>query len=282
MNEGFMQNPRTFRTGCLLATAGIVVVAFKARPAHAPTTDTKSPAFEVASVKPSDPNARGQFRYLPGGTVVIRGVTLPLLIQQAYDVKDFQISGGPAWMPSKRYDITAKTGDVANASPTDPARMRLRLQALLADRFHLQLHRESKELSVYTLVMAKNGPKLKEDQAADPAGRMFRGIGQLKGEQVDMRFLSVWLARLVGRPVGDQTGLKGTYDFELNWVPDSSQGRLSGPEPGAGSERGLTPADQNSPSIFTAIQEQLGLKLEPRKGPVEILVIDHMEQPTPD
>ncbi len=231
-----------------------------------------SPQFEVVSVRPAAPNERGQFQYLRGGTVIIRNVTVPLLMQQAYDVRDFQIAGGPGWLTSQRYDITAKT-TLANTGPIDLTQIAAKLQMLLADRFHLQVHHETKIMSVYALVIAKGGSKLKADQVPDPAGRMNRGVGHLQGVQVDMRFLTVWLSRLAGRLVGDQTGLKGTYDFDLNWVPDSPQ---------ATGSADATPVDPNGPSIFTAVQEQLGLRLERRDGPVDMLVIDRADKPVDD
>jgi len=131
-------------------------------------------------------------------------------------------------------------------------------------------------MSRYALVVAKNGPKLKEDASPTPNGRMSWGTGFLKGDQVDLRFMTVWLTRLIEQAVADQTGLRSTYDFELRWAPESTPSRRSvEPEP-------ESPGNSSRPSIFTAIQEQLGLKLEPRKGPVPLLMIDHVEKPTPD
>jgi uncharacterized protein (TIGR03435 family) len=129
----------------------------------------------------------------------------------------------------------------------------------------------------YDLVVANGGPTLQENAPPVPDGRMSWGTGVLKGQQVDMRFMTVWLSRLIEQPVGDQTALKSTYDFELRWSPDSSPRRsVIGPEPD------VAPTPAAGPSIFTAIQEQLGLKLEPRKGPVNVLVIDHVQRPMPD
>jgi bla regulator protein BlaR1 len=262
------------RRAIILGAVACAVAQSASVRAQSQNATPAQPQFEVATVKPSDPNARGQFRYLPGGTAVIRGVNLRLLIQQSYDVRDFQILGGPSWIGSDRYDITAKaTAQNGTFSAED---MRLRLQTLLSDRFRLQLHSETREMSRYELVVAKNGPKLKEDAPPTPAGRMSWGAGFLKGDQVDIRFMTVWLTRLIEQPVGDQTGLRSTYDFELRWAPESTPSRRSvEPEPESA-------ANSNGPSIFTAIQEQLGLKLEPRKGPVPILVIDHVEKPMQD
>jgi uncharacterized protein (TIGR03435 family) len=152
----------------------------------------------------------------------------------------------------------------------------------LADRFHLRLRRETKEMSTYALVVGKNGPKLKENDA-DLRGWMQWGRGHLKGTHVDMRFLAVHLSRQVDRTVVDETGLRGGYDFELNWVPDFGPGRQPG-EPGTQTsppaEAEATPAPSNGPSIFTAIQEQLGLKLERKNGLVAFFTIDHAEKPS--
>jgi uncharacterized protein (TIGR03435 family) len=263
------------------------------------------PQFEVASIKPSDPNERRfMFRMMPGGGIDLHGVTLKALVQQAYDVRDFQVSGGPGWIGADRYDIIAKAENASGEAP-DPRQLseqqrktfqeqtRLRLQALLADRFQLKIHRETKELPVYALAVAKNGPKLKENTGASEGlgkGMMRMSPGQLTGQQVGMPFLVQSIAQMLGRTVLDQTGLKGTYDFELTFAPEPGRGGVFGgpgdgappPPPGAGP--GLIkeppPPDPNGPTIFTALQEQLGLKLESQKGPVDIIVIDHVEKPS--
>lgn len=264
------------------------------------------PQFEVASIKPSDSSDRKMmFRMMPGGGINLRGVTLKGLVQQAYDVRDFQLSGGPAWIGADRYDITAKPENASAEAPADPRQLneeqrktfqvqtRLRLQALLAERFELKIHRETKELPVYALVVAKNGPKLKENAGANEGrGRGMRmSPGQLVGQQAGMEFLVQSLSQMLGRTVLDQTGLKGTYDFDLTFAPEPGLGGVFGgpgdgapapPPPGAGP--GLIkeppPPDPNGPTIFTALQEQLGLKLESQKGPVDIIVIDHVEKPS--
>jgi uncharacterized protein (TIGR03435 family) len=216
------------------------------------------------------------------------------MILWAYDIRDFQLSGGPTWTASQRYDILAKspkndseletapktTATQDGNSVTDP--VRLRLQALLADRFHLKLRREMKEMSAYALVVGKNGAKLKEN-GAELRGWMQWGRGHLKGTHVDMRFLCVHLSRQVDRTVIDETGLTGGYDFELNWIPDFGPARLPdgpGTQTSSAREGEATPAPPNGPSIFTAIQEQLGLKLEPKKGSVAFFTIDHAEKPS--
>jgi uncharacterized protein (TIGR03435 family) len=171
------------------------------------------------------------------------------------------------------------------------------LQALLQDRFKLTLHRETKELPVYSLVVAKNGPKLQEAKPAEPDGNGIRGPdgrpavgghfvrmarGELNGHSLGMADIVRLLTQQLGRTVLDRTGLTGNYDFTLQWTPD--EGQPPGfKEPAGGQGIGSSaPRDSSWPSIFTAIQEQLGLKLESQRGPVEILVIDHAERPSPN
>jgi len=225
------------------------------------------------------------------------GVSLKLLIQQAYDVRDFQISGGPGWITSDRYAIEAKSLDTPAGPPPDFMKMsederkkiqertRQMIQGLLADRFQLKVHHETKELPIYALVVGKGGSKLKEiGSTSDPSmkpGMMRMGIGQLTGSQVPLAFLVQNISQMVGRTVVDLTGLKGNYDFELKWTPDVGQGGgpFGGPPPPPGVE-GPPPPDPNGPTLFTALQEQLGLKLESTKGPVDIIVIDRVEKPS--
>jgi uncharacterized protein (TIGR03435 family) len=266
------------------------------------------PQFEVASIKPSDPNDRRMmFRMTPGGGINLHGVTLKTLVQQAYDVREFQIAGGPGWISADKYDITAKPENASGEAPSDPLQLsdeqrktlqeqtRLRTQALLADRFQLKIHRETKELPVYALVVAKNGPTLKENSGANEGlgrGLMRMSPGHLVAQQAGLAFLVQNLAQMLGRTVLDQTDLKGTYDFELNFAAEPGRGGVFGgpgvgdgappPPPGAGPSliKEPPPADPNGPTIFTALQEQLGLKLESKKGPVDIIVIDRVEKPS--
>jgi uncharacterized protein (TIGR03435 family) len=154
------------------------------------------------------------------------------------------------------------------------------LVALIEDRFQLKIHRETKEMPVYALVVAKNGTKLKAN-AGEPGPRLRMGRGQLNGTKVPLKMLVQQLAQQLGRPVVDKTGLTGDYDFTLTWTPQPGEGgaMFAGPG-GPGGPEGPPPSDPDGPSIFAAIQEQLGLKLESDKGPVEILVLDQVEKPT--
>jgi bla regulator protein blaR1 len=252
--------------------------------------------FEVASIKPnSGDDHRMGLQFLPGGGLRATGMTLKFLITFAYDVRDFQVSGGPGWINSDRFDIVAKSerGGSDNATPDDMRKMtdaqmkttaeqmRLKLQALLADRFQLTFHRETKEQPVYALVVGKNGSKLQESKV-QPQGdrrRMMRiGRGDINGEGVGLEMLAENLSTQLGRPVIDRTGLKGDFDFKLTWTPDPGQsmGGFGGPPP-PGVEA-PPPPDPNGPSLFTAVQEQLGLRLESQKGPVDLIVIDRVEK----
>lgn len=258
----------------LAAVAGPVAIGLL----HAPRTyaQTQSgtaaqPSFEVASIKPSAPGGRGmQMMMAPGGRFTAKNVTIRVLIQQAYNVRDFQISGGPSWLTSEHYDLAAKA---EGEEQIKPEQLRLMVRTLLADRCKLVFHRDTKELPIYALVIGKNGPKLQEGQGQGPMLRMGRGT--LTAQKVPMELFANNLAMQVGRTVIDKTGLKGEYDFKLEWTPDVSQ-------PPAPRESGeaTAPPDPGGPSIFTALQEQLGLKLESQKGPVEILIIDSIEKPS--
>jgi uncharacterized protein (TIGR03435 family) len=234
-----------------------------------------SGGFEVASIKPSDPSARGSsIGIAPGGILRGRNVTLKSLIQQAYDVRDFQISGGPGWIGTEGYDIEAKgNGPVVSEEDlvkmTDAQRnqfqqqMLSRLRSLLADRFQLKIHQETTEMPVYELIVARSGPKIHmatdnfTPQSGLKMSRSTEGKTEMTATQEPMALLARMLSNQVGRPVLDKTGLKGNYDFKITFAPDL--------------------ADTDGPSIFTALQEQLGLKLDAQRGPVEVMVIDGAE-----
>jgi bla regulator protein BlaR1 len=305
-----------------LATAGVVAVALPvvlglvtATPSHAQSqaenTAARAPVYEVASVKPnksSNPMMTIRLLTLPDGFSAT-GVTLQMLIQAAYAVEDNQISAVPNWLSSEKYDIEAKldesgVDDLQKLSQDQRnAERRRMLQALLADRFKLTLHRETKDLPVYALVIAKNGPKLQEAKLGDTypngiqgpdghgiqapgghggAGLIFTGKGQLTFQGLPIRALAGELSRQLGSTVLDKTGLSGIYDFKLQWTPDdpAQSPMFKGTEGGQPGTDKTPSADSIGPSIFTALREQLGLKLESQKGPVEILVIDHVEKPS--
>ena len=229
--------------------------------------------FEVASIKPvKNEGGRGGIEFLPGGGLRMGGATLDSLIAFAYDVRPEQITGGQSWMRSEAYDILAKPEppDAAagrNMAPGTPAwdRFRQRLQNLLADRFQLAVHTESKPASVYALTIAKGGFKLQPAENAEqiPAGTM-RSRGRIDGRAGTMQMLATVLSGMLQRPVEDRTGLTGRYTYRLSYAPEEA------------------PADAESlgPSVFAALQEQLGLKLESSRGTVRTIVIDRAQRPS--
>jgi uncharacterized protein (TIGR03435 family) len=251
-----------------LAIAAIMLFASLAAAQVAPATPAADPklrlTFEVASVKvATDADQGPHFDMAPDGAVNIKiGLTMLLFI--AYGVKDFQVIGFPKAMESTQYRITAKPpqGSPAVDPGTRNAQFQERLQSLLEERFHLVCHKENRDLPLYELVVAKGGPKLTE-VPANPANfklRLPRGRILLEGGGT-MSYLAILLGNHLNRPVTDKTGLTARYAIDLQFAP-------------------LDSTDDPRPSLFTALQEQLGLKLEARKGPSEVLVIDHVEKPS--
>ncbi len=233
----------------------LVLMILSTLPIEAQIATTPSPQFEVASIKPSAPGSRGPTIYNPTRErFAVDGITTKGLIAYAYDVREFQISGGPRWVESDPYDIVAKPqGDIGGE------RIMAMVQNLLVERFGLKFHRESKEVPVFALVAAKSGPKLHVSavEGLDVRG----GHGHFTARGISMGMMAAQLAaRVLDRPVVDRTGLNGAFDVELEWAADD--------RPEAGS------------SIFTAIQEQLGLKLEAERAAVDVLVIDQVERPS--
>ena len=257
--------------------AAAAAVLLRPIPIPAQTSDAAPrPAFEVVSVKPTQGQPLNSgFRRAAGGVLNATNVCVRFLIEYAYDVRDDQISGGPAWLDSERYEVLAKPGDNTDSAGKSPSGdsaslIRLRTQSLLADRFHVILHRETKELPVLVLTVAKNGPKgLRESTAGGPD---FVSDGHhLNCQRVSMAmFAKEFLARQTGRSVTDKTGLAGDFDFTLDWTSDDAP-------PSTSADGGATIVQ--FPPLLLALQEQLGLRLDRQKGPVEILVIDHAERP---
>ena len=231
------------------------------------------PSFEVASVKPVNPEDRRlSFNVQPGGRLNVK-YTLNKLIAAAYDIKLFQISGGPAWMGSDLFEITAKA-----ESSADYDKVMLMLQSLLAERFHLVIRRETKEMPLYALLLAKGGPKFKEAKEP-PSGRTIVRRGLLSGEGIGMTAFIGPLSSFLGRSVVDKTGLTGIYDLKMQWQPDENQVAMF-QAMGVPEGFGAPPPDPLGPMLFTALQEQLGLRLESQRGPVEVLVIERVQKPT--
>jgi uncharacterized protein (TIGR03435 family) len=292
----------------------------------------ESPTFEVASVKPAEPSPMGQIRVMmrggPGsgdpGQITYSNVSLKNVLMNAYAVKGYQING-PKWLDSERFDIVAKIPKGATKE-----QFQLMLQNLLAERFKLALHHETKELPMYALVLGKGGSKMKEsveDDAAAPGAAppppppgsdgagpvmnrlkvgadgmpqlpanmgknnmmmmMTNGRMRLVASHRPVSALAEMLGNQLGFPVVDATGLKANYDFNLDFAPEGMNGPMGimpvpppqhdGGPGGGGGPMAVAP-DMAGPSIFTALQEQLGLKLEQRKGPADLLVIDRLEK----
>jgi uncharacterized protein (TIGR03435 family) len=220
--------------------------------------------FEVATIKsapPLPPGRTDRRMSTNGGRLNYTNVTLKDVVRQAYKVQRYQITG-PDWIDTALFDIAAK---IPNGASRD--QVPLMLQALLADRFKLALHRETKELPMYALVVAKNGPKFKTSESESGITSNSSRTHWHVTANVSMRGFAEFLTEEAGRPVVDQTGLTGSYDLTLDWAPDNAVATPDAPNDSAA-----------GPSLFTALQEQLGLKLDSTKGPVEILVIDRAEK----
>ena len=235
------------------------------------------PAFEVASIKPNASGDRWEsVSPVTGGRFTAKNVTVAWLLKTAYRLEPFQISGVPAWGNTERYDVLATAAD-SNATVDQ---VRLMLQKLLADRFQMTLHRENRDQPIYALVVARNGPKLKKAKSdtctqastpTDPCGgfRIFKR-SQMWGNTVTVTQFADELKYMMQRMVVDKTGIKGLYDIRIEWTPEHF-----GPEPGTE----VSPDEANG-TLFTAIQEQIGLKLQSEKAPVETLVVDRVSRPT--
>lgn len=277
-----------------LHRAAIAVRVEQASPSPQPAAKA---AFDVTSVKP---NASGDGRVLirpqPGGRLNLVNVPLRLMIGFAYQVQDFQIVAGPDWLGTARFDVVGKA-ETGNPSQDE---LRLMLRSLLADRFKLVVRPDKREMPTYSLVPARAdgnpGAQLRRSDAncsapasapsaplatgqIPPCGSLV-GFGNLKARGTTLTALAAGLSIFAGRIVVDRTGLAGGYDVDLNWTPDQI------PRPAGGGDQpvqvnGVT-VDPNGPSLFTALQEQLGLKLESSKGPVDVLVVEHAEKPAED
>jgi uncharacterized protein (TIGR03435 family) len=246
--------------GLLLAGAGLVVAQ-------------EAASFEVASIKLHPGVATFSGGGVRGATLSYTAMTLHSLIEDAYGMRPDQISGGPSWIGSdlataSRYDIVAKAEGEGTLARDRAMQM---LQTLLADRFQLKVHRETRDTPVYELVVGKNGPKKLKEVAADAkeeegnaTGGFTTGRMHTETAKGTMDQLARMISLTAGRPVIDKTGLTGFYKYTLDWLSANRP-----PEP-----------DSDLPSMFTAVQEQLGLKLESTKAPVEMLIVDHAERPS--
>jgi uncharacterized protein (TIGR03435 family) len=294
----------------LVAAAAVLAAAWPS--AQAPQAPAAAPVFEVASIKPnSSGDGRVMLQNQPG-RFVATNVTLRLLIRNAFQLQDFQITGGPSWLGSDHFDINAKVPDEFRDLPpmrpgSGPGPLQQMIRALLTDRFKLAVHNETKDSPIYALILARSdgklGPQLKPSttdcEAMFAAGRrrggpmpppgppqpgepmpcgIRVGMGNMAVGGSTVAQLANTLAMFAGRIVVDRTGLTGNYDMNLTWTPDQLPPRPPGAPEGPVQFNGAA-IDPNGPSLFTAVQEQLGLKLDSQRGPVEVMVIDRAEKP---
>jgi uncharacterized protein (TIGR03435 family) len=246
-----------------------------------PMAADANPGFEVVTIKLSQPGRPGKRLGFNGTHFRAINLNVNDLIAIAYGMHTKQITGAPDWFNTDLYDIDGVPDVPGRPSMDQIGDM---LQKLLADRFQLKFHHETKELSVYVIKVASGGEKMTNTSAAptDPPGFGFRGLGDLVVRNLTMADFAKGLQTTVtDRPVVDQTGLTGRYDFTLKWTPDESQfaqfrGAVPQPAPSAGDNPNAPP------SLYTAVQEQLGLRIEATKAPDDAMVIDHVEKPSPN
>ena len=243
-----------------------------------PMAANANPSFEVATIKPSKPDAKGKGFGFQAGHFITRNTDLNDLIAFAYGLHPKQIVDAPAWFGTDLFDIEAKPDAEGRPSMKQMSAM---AQKLLEDRFQLKFHHDKRELAVYTISVASGGPKMTKTSSAptDPPAFFFRALGDLTVRNQTMGDFATWMQNgVMDRPVVDQTGLTDRYDFQLKWTPDESQ---------FAAFRGVgavvpPPTDSATapPQLYTAITEQLGLKMGPAKVPVDVIVIDHVEKPS--
>lgn len=281
------------RTGLLLLIAAILLIV--ATPSLSGQGDTaksemelpasnppaKLPEFVVASIRPNNSGTAAFRLAFTADGVRIENASMLMIIRAAYGMfnsLDDKFYGVPGWAKTQRFDIEAKVdgADAAQFQKLSFDKRQIMVQSLLENRFRMRAHHETKDQSIYLLVIAKNGSKLQRAAGdPDPGGTMQRKRGQIVARDIVISQLVTALTQTVSRTVQDKTGLTGKYDLTLNWAPDEDSPSM--PATAGANDQSSPPS---GPSIFTAIQEQLGLKLEAAKGPVECLVIDHVEMPS--
>jgi uncharacterized protein (TIGR03435 family) len=276
-----MRINRGFESGFRGSVALAVLLCGSFSAAHSQESQAKPPAYDVVAIKPNKSGSGNVSIDVNDDTYTASNVSLKMLLESAYDIKQDLISGLPGWANSGRFDVSAKIVDMdaETVKKLTSDQRRVMMQQLLAERFQMKVHKQTETLPVYEMVVAKGGAKIKEvppvgpDPEADK-NKTFNGSGrgnmsvrntQLTAHDVPLSQLTYMLAYQLHRTVLDKTGLKGNYDLSLTWTRDD----------------GTAPdADSAAPSLFTAVQEQLGLRLQASKGPVETLVVDHVEEPS--
>lgn len=253
-----------------LAIGVLTMPAFGQIPASgSPDNSGATPRFQVATIKPSRPDESRTMQY-QGNRFATTDTSLVDLLKYAYGLQEQEIAGGPKWLSTAKFDLV---GDPETQTRPSADEFKKMVQNLLADRFHLATHHETRSLSVFEIVAAKGGPKLTKSVRPpnDPPAVAYRP-GELAAGNATLADFAAFLQRYVtDRPVFDRTGITGKYDWSLQWTPDDSQ--TEGGRQGDDSNHSL-------PGFFTAIQEQLGLKLQEGRRPAQVLVVDHVEMPS--
>ena len=278
INGSWTQGPNPLPLNFVRATPETEWTIPPPAPKLPPMAENANPGFEVATIKPSAPNQPGKGFGFRGDRFMTRNTNVNDLIAYAYGLHSKQIIDAPAWFGADLFDIEGKPDTEGRPSPKQ---MQTMVAKLLTDRFQLKFHHDKRELSVYVISVASSGPKLTKSTSApnDPYAFYFRALGDLTVRNQNMTEFATWMqSGVMDKPVVDQTELSGKYDFQLKWTPDESQfaqfrgtGAVIPP-----------PANDASapPSLYTAIQEQLGLKLGPAKTPDDVIVIEHAEKPS--
>jgi uncharacterized protein (TIGR03435 family) len=255
-------------------TAALVLASWHVIPAGAQSTGTDAPRFDIVSVKP---NRSGEsligFEVRPGGRFVATNIPLKQFVRAAYTMQLYQIVGAPSWVDAERFDVTGVSDrDLRGGRPWTPGApylpVQLMMQSLLAERFGMKAHIEKREEPGYGLVLDSPGDSSALRPAKTPCEAgcgMYPAPGRLAARDVPLPTLAEFLSQVTGRLVEDDTGLTGTFDIDLRWAPG-----------------GPAAADVDAPSIYTALPEQLGLRLEPRRALIDVLVVDSIDRPTPD
>lgn len=301
---------RLFVVAALAVTAGIGAARGQS-PANAGTRSSENAhqrlQFDVVSIKPTPPDFDKTLIQLPADGASFHGAPVRMILMTAFGIEDDRILGAPSWVNTTRYDIEAKVApeDAPALEKLKGAERNAMLVPVLTERFHLKFHHETRERPMYALVIAKGGPKLTKgmpdapggprsadpDRPEDPAKEHFKIMtvpGHIEADSIPIYVLADQLSRLhaLGRIVVDKTGLTGNYNFTLRWTPDNALlPAMNTYSPGsvesglAGTESG---GDSTPSSLFTAIQEQLGLKLEAEKERIDVIVIDHIDPPSPN
>ena len=253
----------------LLPIAGMLLACV----AGVATPTAQAPAFEVATIKPTPPDFQGRFVTTRGRQYTVRNYTARDLLVTAFRLNRSAILGGPRWIETDKYDIDAVT--TGDELPSRDAQA-VMLRELLRVRFNLAFHLEERDVPLYALVVARNGPRLKASAGENKSAlgplvnRVFPNRIVTEGRASTVNQLALLLQGGLDRPVVDRTGITGMFDFDVEWVPDSQ----------FNSELILPAPDTSKPGLFTALQEQIGLRLEPTRGPGQVLLIDRIERPT--